>query len=646
MQTPCLFLCGEPVLNRGRMRLVGMLAAGTILGLGTAGPALASDDVPPEPPQLVLPAAVSPDVTPEPIAFPTAPAAVPEPPPPPAPDPPQLVERPIAVAVTQDDAGNVNASIRVLSPGTDEPIPPTREPSGAVSDVSQPDITTASDPLPASASGRSDTSPGSDLEASSGAGSTTPDGRNTNVSVRVLSPGDNGPVSQSTRQTATAGNPEQGTEPGSPSDSTAATNTAASDSGQYQHNDSQYQSESQSIYQSWHWVWSFDIDCAGNANSSSAETGSPGSLVWVWDWTWNWTCVNSETADPRAVFDAVDSSLLGGSKASSSDPSQPDGPRSITSSQPAEPGSAPPAARSEPASEPWTWIWSFTFCGETTSIALQSPSATALDWTWAWTWNWTCDGQDGAPTAGGVGPLPDVDTAPLASPTPDTPTVPDPLAAPSSFVQHAQDPLQPPPPLPSMPAPPAWPALPDPTSAIVPAVGPEDGMPILVAPPAPSRVLSVPSSVFVVVRAGGSPDTAPSSTRAAPGSTVAHTSPADAAVGSVAPVPQPGVRAPRLQQPALATPVRPQASKPAEPRVRRASPRPAHRPLAPIRPPLAPEVASSGTSGGLVPSAPVSVVAALVGFFMLAAPPLGQRIRVARELRPRSGHRSPIDDPG
>jgi hypothetical protein len=53
-----------------------------------------------------------------------------------------------------------------------------------------------------------------------------------------------------------------------------------------------------------------------------------------------------------------------------------------------------------------------------------------------------------------------------------------------------------------------------------------------------------------------------------------------------------------------------------------------------------------GTLGGRVPEAPVLAVAALTAFFMLAAPSLGRRIRVARELSPRSTYRSSIDHPG
>ena len=54
----------------------------------------------------------------------------------------------------------------------------------------------------------------------------------------------------------------------------------------------------------------------------------------------------------------------------------------------------------------------------------------------------------------------------------------------------------------------------------------------------------------------------------------------------------------------------------------------------------------AGTSGALVPSAPVVAVAALTTLFVLVAPGLGRRIRVARELSPRATYRSSIDHPG
>jgi hypothetical protein len=70
----------------------------------------------------------------------------------------------------------------------------------------------------------------------------------------------------------------------------------------------------------------------------------------------------------------------------------------------------------------------------------------------------------------------------------------------------------------------------------------------------------------------------------------------------------------------------------------------------PMLPPSLPNplhvVGSGGASGGIVPSALLLGLATVIGFFILAAPGLGRRIRPARELRPRSRYQAPIDDPG
>jgi hypothetical protein len=79
---------------------------------------------------------------------------------------------------------------------------------------------------------------------------------------------------------------------------------------------------------------------------------------------------------------------------------------------------------------------------------------------------------------------------------------------------------------------------------------------------------------------------------------------------------------------------------------RPAPPRRARGSLSLFGEPRTSQAAGQGTSSGLVPSAPVVAVAALTGFFLLVAPRVGRRIRVARELSPRGTYRSSIDHPG
>src|SRR5688572_15840603 len=115
---PSVHRSAEPLRSRYRALLV--FATSVAAGLGTAGPALATE----------LPA---PPPMPE-IEF-----AVPEAPEPSLPMPamPDLDLEP--VVETQVDAGNIDVSVRVLSPGADETV--TQEGAvDVVSEESEPDI--------------------------------------------------------------------------------------------------------------------------------------------------------------------------------------------------------------------------------------------------------------------------------------------------------------------------------------------------------------------------------------------------------------------------------------------------------------------------------------------------------------------------
>lgn len=80
---------------------------------------------------------------------------------------------------------------------------------------------------------------------------------------------------------------------------------------------------------------------------------------------------------------------------------------------------------------------------------------------------------------------------------------------------------------------------------------------------------------------------------------------------------------------------------------RDASPRPARRlpqlPLGPTR-----RLAGSATSSGGAASGggAAAGVAALTGFYVLAAPGLGRRLKDVRELSPRARSEAPLDRPG
>ena len=81
------------------------------------------------------------------------------------------------VTAVEEDPGNVNVSVRVLSPGSDENVSQDEPAPDLISPEQEPDITPVQE------------TPGEAPE-------TSPTAVNTNVEIRVLSPGDNGPVDQ------------------------------------------------------------------------------------------------------------------------------------------------------------------------------------------------------------------------------------------------------------------------------------------------------------------------------------------------------------------------------------------------------------------------------------------------------------------
>ena len=101
---------------------------------------------------------------------------------------------------TQSDGGNVNVSVRVNSPGEEAPVVQEGPDPAVVSPPAQPDIT----PVAGIVASEPDGSGSTDSPAGSPA-TPTGDSTNTNVTVRVSSPGDNDPVTQTTASGRHAG---------------------------------------------------------------------------------------------------------------------------------------------------------------------------------------------------------------------------------------------------------------------------------------------------------------------------------------------------------------------------------------------------------------------------------------------------------
>ncbi len=538
------------------------------------------------------------------------------------------------------------------------PEPQEDSASELVSALQEPDITAATESLLETALEEAAELPAATVDSAAPA-------VDKKLPVASPTPSENGAVSHAQGSAGVEPRAESATPPpnGAPTSSGATPlSSAPSDSkdravsvpainlSRYQDEYSQYQSEVQSDSDAWHWSWNFQIDCAGNVISESTHTGVQASLIWAWDWVWDWSCHDAGTGTDAALPTSPDS--IESSVTSDGDNTN----VTVRVSSPGDNGSVTqstvPASTTEDttASGLWLWTWTFTFCGETRTFSTELDSQTPLTWTWNWIWNWTCGTPVGnAPELDAAAPgldatldaMPDAGPVPESSPViSEVPATQLPVLAPRWRVDV---PLV------------GWPPLMasvdvdvavvvDP-AFLIPALLPEIAFPTLVVPGFDVSVVIPADTARVPVSANGLNGEGP---REAPGSR--QTDPRRLAPGQLGALES---SAPRQATPAIASqrsesvPPR-SSSKPAAktPSARPApSPR-AHAPLGPFGQQRSSQGAGSGTTGGRVPSAPIAAVAALIAFFILAAPRMGRRIRVARELSPRSAHRSSIDHPG
>ena len=723
-----------------RARLLGLVAVSAILGLGTAGPALASGLQPPLAPVVPIPAVPDPEVPPAPLPDPLAapgPDPVPNPPVGPLAEPlaapaadassdltpdaelaptpgADLGEPPPAPEVTvasQSDGENVNVSVRVNSPGAEAPVIQESAIPDVVSPSEQPDITadggtTTSDPRTPGALAPEPT------PETSQSGAT-----NTNVSVRILSPGDNGPVNQSNTPTAPAAEPEAGRTSTSPS--SAETSLASpQDSAQYQPSNSQYQSSdnsndpslSEDSVDPWNWTWTLTV-CDGNATSTSTDIGSNASRDWIWNWVWNWTCESPTSNDDAPPVAASDEDLGAASTPQDRGSGIPQaGPATTNVSvrvlSPGDNGSVtqsnttqavPPVHDASSGEMPWIWTWTFTWCGTTTEVSTlagQGPvgEGSGLDWLWNWAWTWECESSEGtdaslADTGG--------DTAPAAeAPAAESETESDssrsglPAPVPTSAggptgasvdgrvtqvatgtesvswlpwvvasVDHravARFPLLTPPDVtPATFA--SWPAaLKTPVELTVNVTTPTVVLSNPPSPALPGLPIPIPAgAVEIEIELEIDTPTAPISLAPVAAPQIPASEPDAHVVSGV----RPQARDPWTQAPSpMANAGSAQASgnhltvQRAQPTANASAAPPSRRPARgplPFNLPGPLQAGGSSTStGGSVPSLLTFGFAVLIGFFVLAAPGLGRRIRLARLPSPRSRLQSPIDRPG
>ena len=576
----------------------------------------------------------------------------------------------------------MNVSVRVDSPGTEAPVAQETPDPTVISPPAQPDITPAVGVVTPDPATPETVTPETPIQS---------DATNTNVSVRVLSPGDNDPVTQTNAVPATAADPLV-EESSSPGDTAENTSDPPADSEQYQTPNSQYQSPDDP---EWIWNWTLNI-CDGIVSSISDETGGQSSRDWTWNWIWNWTCedmpVRPDSASNSPLADTTEDR---GSGVPQPGPANvnvsirvlspgDDGPVTQTNTSPA-PASLP-AGSGEPS---WLWSWTFDWCGTTTAIMTPGGEGSGLEWTWNWVWLWDCQPLDApVPDQGETAPADTGgDTAPPVSSSP-APSASGGEISPSILPQGGGGPA---PALVPMVVEPAatlewvfrvpwatvndfpaplraarssdfaaatgnsaatpWPAFP--VSPVIPAVEVDIVLPSVAPlgpamPALPAVVAQTPTGTIQIVIDTGA---------TTPGSVVPTTAP-----NTGAPLPDPrsagaGDRMPHAERPVFEASAVTATEAPGEPSVeRRAAPRAEATARAPrdssggrlpfdFPPPL--QVAGSSTStGGFVPSLLTFGLATVIGFFAFAAPGLGRRIRLARTPSPRSRSHSPLDNPG
>jgi hypothetical protein len=613
--------------------LFGVLATLTALGLGAANPAFASGSGSPDPAATPVAPVVAvpepeiavPDVTSD-VEFSTS----------------AELDLPQVETSIQTDGVNTNVDVRVLSPGSNGAVAQADSVPEVVSAGVAPDITASSGESASTGASASEAARGPIATDSTDAAG--PQGANTNVSVRILSPGDNGPVSQVGGHTEAS--PANAVEPPLPADSTAIEMPSSrSDSEQYQDGNSQYQFSDSSTTEPWLWSWILTSNCADSVDSISTETGDPESLDWQWRWAWTWGCDRAEDSSGTAGPN---------DRSSPNDPSSPTGTSASIGVSSTGRGGAEPSTTTQ-SKGTWSWTWTFVLCGTEMTVARTAASGTPLTWDWSWAWSWTCPSVANQNADIASGPA---DTTPRAERTVDDASIPSNAAITADAVERAADPttassealdirsmvalLQTSILASGAPSSLGW----TPVTLTV------DGLPSLVA----FGVGLMPvdrTTILVTVDIGDtSSPIAPEATPIA-----SQTSPTV--------LPWPDRTEQRARRPGPSATTRSGSAEPefqARARAPRGTPeaRPVSRPGStsssqgrrePVGPPFGPQgwlqlAGSASGAGGSSGVVPFGFFATVTGFFVLAPPRLRRRARPAQELGPRDRYPSPIDNPG
>ncbi len=434
--------------------MLRIVAASVLIGLGTAGPAVASERHKPPPPTAPepvapLPAVPEPELPPLPIPDPPGPVtdplpiplpepvfdpvfdpgAAPEPdfePPSPEASTPEAETQPGAsetdeqpatpdvTTTTQSDGGNVNVSVRVDSPGIEAPVVQEAPEPPVISLPAQPDITPAAGIVAARSRDAGD--------------GRAPDPHPVRRDEHQRRGAGSEPRRQRSRHTD-----ECGARPGR-----RALQPGELEPERYRREHiratcrfrrsirRRIRSINRPDDPGWIWNWTLTM-CDGIVSSISDESGDQTSRDWTWNWIWNWTCGSAPaTPDSSSNPQLADTNEDRGSGEPQPGPANvnvsirilsPGNDGSVTQTNTSPAPASLPAGSGEPS---WLWAWTFDWCGTTTAISTLAGEGTGLEWTWNWIWLWDCQPIDSpAPTPGDTAPADTGgDTAPPAASSP------------------------------------------------------------------------------------------------------------------------------------------------------------------------------------------------------------------------------------
>ena len=337
--------------------------------------------------------------------------------------------------VDQTDAGNENVSVRVDQAGNSGTVSQGNDASATASSSASGNWpSTGSDPVASASAEVDQTSPSNtniavrvgspgdigdvnqsntanaDAAAIGSTGSAIADATadqtapsNINVVVRVDSPGSNGSVDQENAVTATAGTGLASPATSTPGGGTTAGTAAASQHGALNANvsirvgspgsDGDVRQSNRATATGTSPAGGIVSVIGGSSLDVSVVLpglggGAPGGPVWQWNWEWNGAWTLPVGTNGGDVAPTDDSTWDWIWKVVSTGTTATAGTASSPTTPPSAPTTTPPSAQASPEVGSWTWNWTWVLLdGSTWSLNWNESCTCAWDWNWNWDWS-------------------------------------------------------------------------------------------------------------------------------------------------------------------------------------------------------------------------------------------------------------------